>query len=214
MSRHYRARSTTPSVLHSEPQIPPHQPTQPSHTSQVPFDSQQSVSQVSSANYAGARLGSYMPAPVESFEVRRPTTLAEVGLLSQYSPSQGIHPTSVVSSSTFPPSIQPVETQTRLLQSSAYVETCPRPQPKKNSVSSSESDGSHSLSVLSSESDDDDLSNLFKKDAKKKGEASAEDSSSKKNIKRLKKKANKLVSCCLIPLLALGILKRVAESLI
>lgn len=117
-----------------------------------------------------------------------------------------------------PPSIQPKQArppyeEALTLPQSSICETLEKTQMKKKKPRPSlliDSDSSESLSIVSDEphSLDDDNAFLNPKERKRQEKEEVD-----RLVKKNKKKIYKLVSCCLVPLAAIGLLKRILEGL-
>jgi len=118
-----------------------------------------------------------------------------------------------------PPSIQPKQArppyeEALTLPQSSICETLEKTQMKKKkprpSLLIDEDSSSESLSIVSDEphSLDDDNAFLNPKERKRQEKEEVD-----RLVKKNKKKIYKLVSCCLVPLAAIGLLKRILEGL-
>jgi len=114
-----------------------------------------------------------------------------------------------------PPSIQPKQAQPPCEEALTLPQSsiCEKNLPKKKKPRPSlliDSDSSESLSIVSDEphSLDDDNAFLNPKERKRQEKEEVD-----RLVKKNKKKIYKLVSCCLVPLAAIGLLKRILEGL-
>ena len=111
-----------------------------------------------------------------------------------------------------PPSIQPPQPPCEEALTLPQSSICEKNLPKKKKPRPSlliDSDSSESLSIASEPHSLDDNNAFLNPKERKRQEKEEVDRLVKKN----KKKIYKLVSCCLVPLAAIGLLKRILEGL-